>query len=122
MDVKSCPACGSFDLRVGYNCVSDKHFVVCARCMMRGPEKEGSKNNAREAWNKVAKREVADLSAGDNAYLKEMVRCLVLKLAKTNDKKFVGAPSDDGWQHDCYRKKSDAAESWISWAAKEAKR
>lgn len=122
IELKPCPACGGFDLRVGYNCVSDKHFVICCRCMMRGPENEGSKNNARKAWNSVAKREVADLAASDADCLKEMVRSLALKLAKTNDKKFVGAPSEDGWQHNYYKKKSDAVESWIIWAEMEAKR
>ena len=51
IELKPCPYCGETDLRIGYNAICERHYVVCASCLMRGPEKCADKKRAAKAWN-----------------------------------------------------------------------
>lgn len=51
IELKACPHCGKTDLRIGYNAICERHYVVCASCLMRGPEKCADRERAVKAWN-----------------------------------------------------------------------
>mgnify|MGYP004524294341 CR=1 FL=1 len=52
-DLKSCPACGGTNIRIGFNCLEERHYALCCDCLMRGPEKCGEDDRAITAWNSL---------------------------------------------------------------------
>lgn len=56
IELKSCPHCGGTDLRIGFNAVGERHYVVCSCCLMRGPEKLGDEDRAVKYWNALPRK------------------------------------------------------------------
>lgn len=56
IELKPCPYCGGTDLRIGFNAVGERHYVVCSHCLMRGPEKLGDEDRAAKYWNALPRK------------------------------------------------------------------
>lgn len=56
IELKLCPHCGGTDLRIGFNAVGERHYVVCSCCLMRGPEKLGDEDRAAKYWNALPRK------------------------------------------------------------------
>lgn len=56
IELKPCPYCGGSDLRIGFNAVEERHYVVCSHCLMRGPEKLGDEDRAAKYWNALPRK------------------------------------------------------------------
>lgn len=65
--LKPCPHCGSTDIRIGYDCHTERHYAVCCRCRMHGPEKCGEDDRAIKAWNGLPRRNEITSNAVDCA-------------------------------------------------------
>lgn len=49
--LKPCPHCGGTDIRIGFNYLEERHYALCRKCRMRGPEKCGDEDRAIKVWN-----------------------------------------------------------------------
>lgn len=56
IELNSCPYCGGTELRIGYNAIAERYYVVCYCCMMRGPEKLVDEERAAKAWNELPRK------------------------------------------------------------------
>lgn len=55
-ELKPCTACGGTDIRIGFDCLEERHYALCCDCLMRGPGKLGDDNRAKDAWNSLPRR------------------------------------------------------------------
>ena len=47
--LKPCPHCGGTDIRIGFDCLEERHYALCCDCLMRGPGMHGDNNRAKDA-------------------------------------------------------------------------
>ena len=54
--LKPCPHCGGTDIRIGFDCLEERHYALCCDCLMRGPGMHGDNNRAKDAWTSPPRR------------------------------------------------------------------
>lgn len=102
IELKPCPYCGGTDLRIGFNAVGERHYVVCSHCLMRGPEKLGDEDRAAKYWNALP-RKVESLPDAQLDELEELAGEATPGPWATygNSQEILGGQVCSGW-HDVY--------------------